>query len=222
MSVDPGNGMPPDGSGGPDDNAQRAIRDYLRHGPETRTGSTSAPVFASQSRPGMRQLVRGAQSLVGDMRIDLRCAERRVAEDLLNAAQVGATLQQVRSRCVPETVRADVCPALDGSEPVVDDPSHGSRVNAAAACPEEERRPAGVGAQLRPRPVDPRPYRDRGRRAVGHRSFLAPLAEDADDPTLAVEVVEVEPGQLANSDAGRVEQFEDRKVTQSHHAVIRD
>src|SRR5687767_4038038 len=101
MSVDPGNGMPPDGSGGPDDNAQRAIRDYLRHGPETRTGSSFWPVL----RPGMRQLVRGAEPFGAHMRIDLRRAEGRVAENLLNAAQVGTTLQQVRGRRVPEPVR---------------------------------------------------------------------------------------------------------------------
>ena len=42
---------------------------------------------------------------VADVRVELRRREVRVAEHLLDAAQVGAALEQVRRVCVPQRVR---------------------------------------------------------------------------------------------------------------------
>ncbi len=56
MSVDTGDGVPPDGSGGPNDDAQRALWDYLRHDAETRTSSTFAPVLRQRHARGCANL----------------------------------------------------------------------------------------------------------------------------------------------------------------------
>jgi hypothetical protein len=79
-----------------------------------------------------------------------------VAEDLLDAAQVGAALDEVGCRGVPDRVRASVadggCSAgvgvrvtgrapggkVGGAEPDVDDAARGPRVEPAAAGPEEQ------------------------------------------------------------------------------------
>ncbi len=48
-----------------------------------------------------------AQALVGNMGINLRGGNGRVAEQALHAANVRAVLQQVRGEAVAERVRAD-------------------------------------------------------------------------------------------------------------------
>ena len=59
-----------------------------------------------------------------------------------------------------------------------------------------------------------------GRPAERHRPLLASLAEDPDDVPLAVDVVDVEPDQLAHPDAGGVEQLEHRDVAQPDRAAV--
>ena len=68
-----------------------------------------------------------AEALAVDVAVDLRRRERRVAEQLLDRAQVGAALEQVRRERVPQPVR------------MRRDPSQRARVEAAAAHREEER-----------------------------------------------------------------------------------
>ena len=60
-----------------------------------------------------------AQAAPGDVRVDLRCADIRVAEEFLDYAQIGAVFQQVRGEAVPQHVRGYVagdagalCPSL--------------------------------------------------------------------------------------------------------------
>src|ERR1039458_6361557 len=49
-----------------------------------------------------------AQPIAGDVRINLRRADARMAEQFLNHAQVRAMLQQMRRETVPQHVRRDV------------------------------------------------------------------------------------------------------------------
>ena len=53
----------------------------------------------------MGREIRLAAALVGDVRVELGRGEIRVPEHLLDAAQVGAALQQVRGEGVPEEMR---------------------------------------------------------------------------------------------------------------------
>ena len=106
----------------------------------------------------MGAVVDAAQALAVDVAVDLRRRERRVAEQLLDRAQVGAALEQVRREGVAQAVR------------VRRDPAQRARVEAPSADGEEER---GLGAarELRARVLevarDPprRPPRRAARRA---------------------------------------------------------
>ena len=51
--------------------------------------------------------VRLPATAIGDVRVELGCGEVGVAEHLLDAAQVGPALEQVRGKRVPEKMRVD-------------------------------------------------------------------------------------------------------------------
>ena len=53
----------------------------------------------------MGAVVDAAEALRVDVAVDLRRRERAVAEELLDRAQVGAALEQVRRERVPQAVR---------------------------------------------------------------------------------------------------------------------
>src|SRR5256884_7474229 len=55
---------------------------------------------------GVGLAVAGLEALDRDMGVDLRGGGRGVAEDLLDAAQVGAALEEVGRRAVADAVRA--------------------------------------------------------------------------------------------------------------------
>jgi hypothetical protein len=70
------------------------------------------------------------------MGIDLRCCERSVTEQFLDASQVRAALQQM-SRCgVPQPVRPEVSQPRHRREPVVYDLAGGPRIESATASTE--------------------------------------------------------------------------------------
>ena len=78
-----------------------------------------------------------SQPLVRHMGVDLRRGERRVAEHLLHAAQVGAPLQQMGRHRMPKSVRAEVGCPLGHLKGAMDDPAHHPRVDPLAALAEE-------------------------------------------------------------------------------------
>ena len=55
---------------------------------------------SSSSRPRMRFLICGLQIGRADVRVDLRGDQAFVAQELLHAADVGATVQEVRGEAV--------------------------------------------------------------------------------------------------------------------------
>ena len=85
------------------------------------------PAALATLRPRVRAVVDAAQALRVHVAVDLRRRERRVAEELLDHAQVGAALEQVRREGVAQAVR------------VAEEPAHGARVEPAAARRQEER-----------------------------------------------------------------------------------
>src|SRR2546430_6221900 len=69
---------------------------------------------------GVGLAVAGLEALDRDMGVDLRGGGRGVAEDLLDAAQVGAALEEVGRRAVADAVRARV----PGRSPPAQPPVH--------------------------------------------------------------------------------------------------
>ena len=68
----------------------------------------------------MRLVVRRLQPLRRQVRVDLRRAQRLVAQQLLNRAQVRAVLQKVRGEGVAERVGADVRIKAGGDQVLVE------------------------------------------------------------------------------------------------------
>src|SRR5215212_358437 len=108
-------------------------------------GRPVTETVASGSR--VRLLIRGPQPLDRHVGVDLRGGERSVAEQLLNRAQVRTSLEQVRRRRVPQSVRPDVVRAGH----VRDEPVHRLAdlplVGAAATPAEQQGGPAGCRRQ---------------------------------------------------------------------------
>ena len=78
-----------------------------------------------------------------------------------------------------------------------------------------------AGASQRGRPASSQPAeRPVGRHAVRHGALLAALAEHPHHPAAPVDVVDVEPAQLADPDPGGVEQLEHRHVAQAERAAV--
>ena len=98
----------------------------------------------------MREPVGRGQPLARDVRVDLRRAEARVAEDLLDGAKIGAAVEQVRRRGVAQRVRSDVRRRATGPSCARDEVVRRARPEAPAARSEEDapmrrrrRRPPG-------------------------------------------------------------------------------
>ena len=169
------------------------------------------------SGPGVRLVIRCPQPLDGHMGVDLRRRERSVTEQLLNASQVGSPLQQVGGSRVAQAVRAQVgrpgtCAQQARARPR--GPSAGRPGRRARRGTAPARWPAPASARPAARPARrPRP-RPAGTPSGTDRSLRA-LAEDPQHPAVPVDVVDVEPAQLADPDAGGVQQLEHGQVAQA-------
>ena len=148
------------------------------------------------------------------MRVELRRAQIRMPEHLLNAAKIRSPLEQVRRERMAEDVRVhalrvEACP---GGEPSEDEERAGPR-QASSLDVEEELRPVAAvevrppAAQVAAQRLDPlAPER--------HDSFLVALADAADEAALKVDGAAFEPDGLADPQPGAVEELDERAVTQ--------
>ena len=66
-------------------------------------------------------IVHGPQPRDGDMCIELRGRQRRVAEQFLHDAQVRATFEKMGGRTVPKAMRPDIGPSVYGGDGLVHD-----------------------------------------------------------------------------------------------------
>jgi hypothetical protein len=105
--------------------------------------------------------VGGGELLRGDVRVDLRGAEARVAEHLLHGAQIRPAVEQMRRGRVPQRVGPTVSRPTAGAS-ARDDVISGTRAESSTACADEQR------AGPRPRSTSPAAadevVLDRGRR----------------------------------------------------------
>src|SRR4051812_3403448 len=163
-----------------------ARRAAPRTGKEATAGSLSIRLLSSRwgsflrSGTRMRGVVDLPQPLRVDVRVHLRRRERRMAEQLLNRAQVGAAFEQVRRERVAQAVRmGDEPPQRRGVEPL---PTR--RQEERVACPR---------SQFRPRVAEvPRDPRSRFL-AERHDAILRTFSvAHMDEFLLEVDVAEVE------------------------------
>lgn len=169
------------------------------------------------SGPRKRLAVPLLQLLDRHMRVPLRSAQRRMAEHLLNLAQVRSPVQHVRRRAVPQRMRADIGhPALAGG--TMHDIAHDTLVDAAAAHAEEQRgriESARTGsAQYQwSAMLLPAGQRLLGRVAEGHHALLAALSRNPYRAVGSVDIADVEPDEFRHADTGRVQQFQHGRIT---------
>src|SRR6266404_431613 len=97
------------------------------------------PIPSTRLGPGMGLVVRVLHSLRGQVRVDLRGAQRLMAQQLLHAAEVRAVVEQVRGEAMPQRVRADRRVQADLLEVLVELAADRARAEAAAVLVHEER-----------------------------------------------------------------------------------
>lgn len=140
-------------------------------------GRRAAALVAAAVGSGLRARVGlaegGAEPVDGDMCVDLGGVERRVPQEFLDAAKVGAALQQVGGRAVAQAVGAEVGGAFYVPEPGVHHPANSARIDAPALTPRKrappERSPIHKG---RPYTHHRSSSRIAGRPKGTERSFL--------------------------------------------------
>ena len=87
----------------------------------------------------MRRVVDREQVRDRDVGVALRRRERRVAEHLLDRAEIRAAVEQVRRAGVAERVRMEIGAAGAGEAVAADEELRGARVEAAPARRDEDR-----------------------------------------------------------------------------------
>src|SRR5262249_32335552 len=148
-----------------------------------------------------------AHELVGaHVGVALRRRQAAVAEELLDHAEIGAGVEQMRRERVAQRVRAHAPadPGRGGARP--HDRVQRAHAEPPAARVREQRAPAPAA------PLEIGGERAGGPAAVRHDPLLLALAEHADRLLRAVDVIEVEPGELRHPEPGGIEQLEHRGV----------
>ena len=155
----------------------------------------------------------------GQVGVELRRADTRMAEQLLDDPQVGPTLEEVGRERVAERVRrhprrrpaaggraADDRPGLLARRAVARGRSGtAGRRASGATCPGERQPGRTHDLEVARQPVE-------GDLADRHEPLAVALADDPDEPAVEREVLAVQPERLADPQPGGVEQLEQRPV----------
>lgn len=100
---------------------------------------TSLIRLIPNSGPGVSLPERGPQPFIGDVGVDLRRGQRGVPQHFLDAAQIRATFENMRSHRVAQPVRAEIRGTLDDSQRLVHDAPHHTLVDPSAPIPHKHR-----------------------------------------------------------------------------------
>jgi hypothetical protein len=168
----------------------------------------------------MSLLIRPPQPVGRHVRIDLRCRQRGMPEHLLHTTQVGAALQKMGGSRMPKTMWREIGRVLDRGDPGVHEPANRSLIDSAASRSEKQGGTTATAHQRWPSVRQPNVQRPLRRRAVRYRPLLPTLAEDPNDPSVPIEIVDVETAQLADPDAGCIEQLHDRRIANGHGTTV--
>src|SRR5262245_22973364 len=149
---------------------------------------------------------------VRDVCVELGRAEVGVPEHLLDAAEVGAALEQVCRERVPQQVRVDAfrLEARALGETPQDEERACARERAALRVEEQFGPVALVEVRAAVRQVTPQ--RLDGMAADGHHALFAALAGAAYEALLEIDASSVEPDGLAHPEAGAVEQLDEGAI----------
>ena len=167
---------------------------------------TRAALGRGRSGAGVGGIIDLLHAGGGDMGVDLGGAEVGVAEKLLDAAEVGAVVEEVGGEAVPEFVRADL--EADGgvAQVFLQEVADGAHGDAAAELAEEEGAVVDAGGDAIV--LDGA----EGGATDGTEAVFAAFAGDAEAFVEVVDVADVEFDEFVEAEAGAVEELEDGGV----------
>ena len=143
-----------------------------------------------------------------------------MTEYFLDDAQIGTAFEQMGCCGVPQSVWREVRYTGNGPGRLVHHRPHLPLPDATASLPEEQGGSRGRGRQGRPPDGYPPFEGIRGRQSVGHCPFLVAFTKHSHNATFRIHVVEVEPAELADTDTGRIQQFDDHAVSQRNRMLF--
>ena len=149
---------------------------------------------------------------IGYVCVELRRRQIGVPEHLLDAAQIGASLEQMRRKGVPQQVRVHALRFEAGllGEPAQDQERAGAGERP-AACVQEQLRPV-TAIEVRPAHRDVAAQRVDCGPAERNNALLRALPERAHEPVLEVDGASVQAGRLADAEPRAVHQLDERPV----------
>lgn len=165
---------------------------------------------APRLRPRVRFVVRRLQPFHRHVRVDLRGREAGVAEEGLDAAEVGAGVEQVGGEGVAEFVRADAGGDAGVVEVALQQRPDGDGAHPLANTRDEKGAVFDAGGLA----VD----LDRLQRwrTDGNDALLAALAEDADALGVGIDALHIERAELGEAQAAGVEELQHRGIAHGH------
>src|SRR4051812_42187051 len=162
----------------------------------------------------MRAEVDVLEPLGAEVRVDLRRGDVRVAEHLLDRAQVAAAREEVRGEGVAQRVRAHPVLEPDGARMALDDLVEALPREAGATAVDEQMPRVGGGGQLRAAALEVEAHGGDGLAPDRDEALLGALAAGAQHAGLQVEVTDLEVDRLARAQPTRVHELEQRAVAQ--------
>src|SRR3954447_25691553 len=196
----------------------RRIVPVARAGPPSRGPAADPAVrfcdLGIRGRARVGAELRVLQALGREVRVDLRRRNVRVAEHLLQRAQVAAAGEQVGREGVAQRVRAHPPLEAGGARVALDDLVEALARQAAAAAVEDETRLVAQPDERGTAAVEVGARGEDGLAADRHEALLAALAAGAQDPGLEVDVADLERDRLRRAQPARVHELEQRPVAQ--------
>ena len=139
-----------------------------------------------------------------------------MTEELLDAAEVCATLQQVGRSAVPQPVGSEVRGVGHLGDPGMNQRPYRALIESPPSSAEEQRSPGAGPGHRRAAVGDPPRNGPKSRPAQRNGALLAALAQDPDGLATVVHVVHVESYEFADPQGTGVEQLQHRRVAQFH------
>src|SRR5256885_11104105 len=151
---------------------------------------------------------------IGYVGIELRRGEIRVTQHLLDRAEIGAPLEEVRGEGVPQEVRVDAFRLEPGfrRQAAQDQERAGAGQPAALGVEEELRAVAGIEEWAAAREIAAQSLD--GLAPDRHHAFFRALAKATHEPGVQIDALLLESDRFADAEPTAVQQLAERAVTQ--------
>lgn len=167
----------------------------------------------------MRLLIAVPEPVHGHMGIDLRGGEAAVPEDFLDGTQVGAAVEKMRRRAMPQRVRS----RGGGITQRLEQPAyHGADlpgIDAVTPDSQEQGRPASCSCYGWAAPPDPVVHGQGSRDAEWYGALFVTLSEHTQGSSVRVQIINVQSRKFAHPDTCGVKQLNHCPVAEGHRTT---